>query len=208
MALSVGQIVRAKVYCVLGNQLGINVHHYEVTATEGDSLDLPATASLYSQRVQAGYKPLLATPAEYRGVSLQTIYPGAFSTVYYSGNGNGYGLAGDAPLPSQTSGIIAWKTDLAGRANRGRSYIPFPAEDDNDDDAAPMDQYMTHLDDLVGLVSGTFLLGLAADKVELTHGILNAVGTHARPVTSAVPRQMWATQRRRGAFGAPNTTPI
>jgi len=208
MPVSVGQLIRMKFYCFMDEQLGINQLHYQVTNITGTGLELEEIAELMSLRVSDEYKALLTNDAAYRGASAQTIYPGAASTVYYDNSGAGSGTGGTEPMPKQVAGIVSWKTALAGQAQRGRSYVPFPDETDNEGFGKPTDDYVERLGEWADKVTGTITLVSSPNTMDMRQVVVGASINLGKFVTSFVAKPNWATQRRRGDFGAKNTSPI
>lgn len=111
-------------------------------------------------------------------------------------------------MPRQASGIITTLTTLAGRANRGRKYVPFPSEDANTVDAIPGAAYITALDGYAGslIPSASFTIGAVN---EVWNPIILRVGAPATSpnIQEWKSRLRWATQRRRGSYGTPNLPP-
>jgi hypothetical protein len=142
------------------------------------------------------------------GMDGQVILPTLLTPV---GNttGNGFGdNAGDA-LPRQTSGIISLVTALGGRKNRGRVYVPFPSETDNAIAGHPTAGYVTALGDLAAILTGPYIgVGAGGNTNDLQPVILHRVDGSVTPITGHFERSFWATQRRRGDFGRPNTGPF
>jgi len=108
-------------------------------------------------------------------------------------------------LPTQVSGIIALKTGLPGRNHRGRNYIPFPSEDDNVPIGKPEPGYVGRLQTLADAMSATVVVTSDAVEFALTPGIFSRAGLNIVNLALAIPEEKWATQRRRGNFGHPNT---
>jgi hypothetical protein len=118
------------------------------------------------------------------------------------------GTAAGNPIPNQVSGIITKTTAFAGRANRGRTYVPFPAASFN---LAPNDTptaaYVALLDALGIVLFAPMALTLGADTVNVTPVLFHRRTGFNTPITNFRSRQLWATQRRRGNYGTANTLP-
>lgn len=197
-----------------GNQAGLMVASYFVFNTPGsipiadqDGLDI------ISDGMAAVLKPLMTGGAEYLGVVMYRPDIIPLPAALYSTQGAGVGTAGTVPMATQVTGLITLRTALAGRANRGRKYVPFPdaADSVGSINPIPSTSYKTRLDALADKFGpgadfedpanpGTF--------VNLSGIIVAANGTIRGDVTSTVQRRLWATQRRRGAYGKSNLPPF
>lgn len=203
--MPLGDIVKVRFLTFTSRQIGVNVTHWQVTAQTGPSLPLPQIALKFDQIFAPLYKNLLAEQATYRGVGVQRVVPVPPSQESTSASLPGVGLAAGEPLPGQIAGLLSFKTQFAGRKFRGRLYVPFPSEIQNaPPDATPSPGYITALQNL-----GTALLQpVQADDttnfVTLRLGIFHRPTNTIDQVLSFVPLSNWATQRRRGAFGAAN----
>lgn len=205
--MAVGDLYQVRIITQLGDQAGLNILHYRVTAQTGPDPTLLSIANNLDGQFRASYVANLSATAQFRGVGVRKFRPVPISpeTVSNVGPVNG-GVAGDA-LPRQVSGIITLKTAFAGRAFRGRVYVPFPAESDNTSSFVPTNTYVLNLT-LIGnairspgpIVSGPDSLTLALTIFHRRQGTNDLV-------TSIQSRTMWATQRRRGSYGRPNLIP-
>jgi len=196
-------------WCRQGNQAGCNVRTMRTTPT-CDAIAAEDVASRIANEASGLYTGLIGGEATFRGVTLKEIIddPSPFqrsSLVDSTGTGLG------SPLPYQTAGMITLYSSLAGRAGRGRVYIPFPAEDDNvDDEARPTAAYVTNAQLLGDFLVGQKLYVVGTSELQFdwtlrpdnfTPGPLNKF------LATALARRRWATQRSRGAYGAVNVDP-
>jgi len=208
MGLSVGQILRLRIFSRQNDQLGLNVLHYQVDGITGTGITVAEAATVFSNEFADNYKGLMVETAEYRGVSAQTIYPGAFSEQVYDSTGHGIGTVEGAPLPYQTCGLISWRTGFGGHKYRGRTYVPFPGVADQSTDGTPIADYVTRLADLADDLHGPHTFSGAGGSNTFRLIISNnPIGTFT-VVTAFLANDRWATQRRRGMFGQPNTFPV
>lgn len=106
-------------------------------------------------------------------------------------NGVQAGGSGEAPLPPNTAYLLTKRTDLGGRMNRGRMYLPGATEGSVDTG---------------GILSQTRFNGLTVAATALLDGlvglespmvILHSSVSDPTPVTSLQPSSVVATQRRR-----------
>lgn len=206
----IGDTLQIKIYCKFRDQIGLNVRYLQVTNTTGASVTDQEVADRVALDVDALYRELLSIQARFEGVSAQIVLPVARDTVY-SNNGAGAGLTSGDPLPSQTCGLITLRSGFAGRSGRGRMYIPFPGEGDNDTvNATPSASYMDKLAVLGEYFESFAVVTVGANSATMRWVITNypdpAPGFVG--ILDTIPRQKWATQRRRGAFGRPNSLPF
>lgn len=207
MPIIVGDVVRVIFSCWQDGQLGLNIRHFVCTSTAGGGADPQPAADDFFDLFDDAYADLLVTTAFFLGCSVRVLSPPPLPAAALSSQAAIAGLvAGDA-LPAQVSGIITLQTALAGRANRGRVYVPFPSESDSGADHRPGANYMTSLGALVTLLTATHTVGSGANTSILAPVIRHANGTF-EPITGATARQAWATQRRRGAYGQMNPKAI
>lgn len=206
--LNVGQKLSAKIYTLDGNQVAINTLHYDVTAVGGT----PATDQDFSDQLDAAlaasFKALLNNGAAYRGLLCQIIAPLPVIVAVQTTSSAGIGTAGVTALPKQCSGIISYYTALAGRANRGRVFIPFPASSDDTGDGVPIAGYVTRLNTLNAAIRSFSAIATGGRTATVVFGIYHRSSRTITPVISSVNQPKWATQRKRGSYGRANSTPI
>lgn len=101
------------------------------------------------------------------------------------------GGEGGQDLPFNVSAITSFRTDLAGPAHRGRSYMPGYTEASSN--ANTFDATSAgHLADMwADIVTGLAGIGVA------DMGVMSIAHTSITPVTSIRVEGTWATQRRR-----------
>jgi hypothetical protein len=118
------------------------------------------------------------------------------------------GSTANPALPTQVSGIISLRGDIASRHGRGRVYVPFPAVTDHDATLRPTAVYLGHLNALAaGMFSTvTFTSGVNTATVQI--GIFDRRAGTLTTISSVHAKQVWATQRRRGDYGRKNPDSI
>jgi len=207
--MEVNDIVQTRHYCRLGDQASVNVRHWRVTTKAGTGATLASfLTTLAGTGLHAAYRALINDQAEYVGTDAQIIFP-TLGVPTQSTTGAGSGdTSGDA-LPTQTSGLLTIRTSLGGRKNRGRLYVPFPTETDNTSAGAPTSTYQLALADLAAIFAVSYIgVGAGGNTNDLQPVILHRSNMTTTAVTSVTASAKWATQRRRGKFGRPNTTPF
>ncbi len=150
---------------------------------------VPATASYYGSEISAA----------------KTAAPWG-PKVSYSGVVGGSAFI---PLPTQTRGLISWKTALAGRAYRGRTYLPSTTIDNltapGKPTAAAVTSWAGWATYMVApaVVSGTtWVPGVFHRKPTAV------IASVFDPFTSFTASNQFATQRRSGMYGRVNGPPF
>jgi len=212
-----GDVVMAQAWCVANEQASVNSFFYFVTAVGIANCTDQDFADDIDALIGPPYSAILTTANEYRGIYcriVQRFPPAAEPAPVAAVTNANPGLVAGTTLPRQASGILSWQTALAGRKYRGRTYLPFPP---------------SSFDALDGVPSGAALTAYAAIGNPLLAYTTNVASgcsfkmvLYGRPKPSAVPPipytvtdmvgvitpSKWATQRRRGSYGRPNTSPI
>lgn len=196
-------------YCHDDEQSSVTSFYFQVLA--GFSVtytDLDA-AIAFATLISNAFKGIIANTARFDGVSCQIKTRNPKTIPQLSDAGAGAGTAGAIGLPRQSAGLTSWRTDLAGSRGRGRSFWPFPAAAMNEGDGNPTTTYISALD-------ATAVSLIALDELDSdSHGTANVdfvlwskKYNTMTPITSAIHPDKWATQKRRGSFGRPNTNPF
>lgn len=203
----VADIYQMRTYVLAGGQAGINVLHFYVSSKAGTGATDTEIGQAFNTATAAVLKACLSANASFRGTSIRKIAPAVgLEQFNITGQGAG-GVAGDL-MPKQVSGIITWRTALPGRAYRGRSYVAFPGEADNDVDATPTAGYLTRLTALANAWDVPITAGAAGNTNLLKLAIYHRVFAGTTLVDTYTVRDRWATQRRRGDYGRTNLLPI
>lgn len=211
---AVGDIYSAKVVCrntasAFNPIVSINVLHYDVIAVTGAGKFDQDIADRIDLELGAPYIAYLSADSGYRGVIVQKIFPLPIGLPISStvSQGPGTRATGDT-LPGQICGVITKRTAGAGRAKRGRVYVPFPGEDDSTD-GQPNAGYLTALNGLLTPLVNTLVVGAGADTVTIQPVIFHrAVPGTPDPIVLTQSRQYFATQRRRGEVNGPDVSPL
>lgn len=206
--MAVGDIYEARFFCRFADQTSVNVRHWRVSAQSGAIPTAAAIALRLSQLTEAEYKAVLSIQAEFRGVGVRqlVVVPKPAEALDGSEAGNGTSV-GDA-LPGQVAGLISLRTNFAGRSGRGRVYIPFPTEAQNDVDGEPTLAYIGNAQNLAAVLAQSWTLVAGTDSTTFQPIVWNRKLAQYTIITSSIVRTKWATQRRRGDFGRPNVSPV
>lgn len=195
--LALNDVVEAKFFNRDQAQTGINVLHYKVTAVAGGSLTDQQVVDSLSTTAAPLYKGLMSGTTSYSGARLQRVTPLPMPVAVSSTNGAGAGTAGGTPQSSQTALLITKRTALAGRANRGRTYLPFLSinfisgiGEVNAGGIAAATAYANGMFATITVVVG-------GASVSLQPVIFQRATLTNVPITSLVIRAAYATQRRR-----------
>jgi hypothetical protein len=217
-ALAVGDILEVITVIATLDQIGEIVWHAQVSALVAGTPTDFSVAFYVDAQLQAHWKPILSNQCTYRGVSCRILNRIPTLAANYQNANAGLGTAVGFSLPKQTCGLIKWTTGNAGRAFRGRSYIPFPPATFDGADGTPTGPYLAALTANQGPFwgsgpvnvteggnIGTIVPGIYHRKAALVPPPLARTIT---PISNFVVRPLWATQRRRGDEGRKNLAPF
>ena len=208
VTLIVGQVLVAKYHSWQSPQLGLNIRRLRITEITGGTTVLQQDcADALSVVVGPLLRANMTEHAEYRGLTMKIHGGTTVQDISIAGAGIG-SIQGEA-LPAQVSGIITLKTDSAGRAGRGRMYIPFPSEEDSDQAFGPMAGYMQGLVGIGAYHANEQSITIPGGSMKIRFGLYIPFGADfTKDFTGYNARQKWATQRRRGSYGRPNSLPF
>lgn len=207
--LAVDDIIRVTYLTRLASQQGLNIRFYKVTAFAGASLTFQEAADSLSAQVNASIRNLMTNSAGYEGLMLQRVAPAMLESPVRSTANIGVGTAGTQPLPGNTAGIFTLTTGFIGRANRGRTYVPFPDSADLttlNGNPCPTVGYMTRLGVYAAFHAALQVLTNGANGVTIRPVLYGGTPPTTIEITGATARQKWATIHRRGSYGQPNIT--
>jgi hypothetical protein len=195
--LSVGDILRFRVYSRFGEQNGINVFHLLVTSIAAGTIRDVDVANDLSTLLAPLYKVLMGTQATYRGVSVERINA-VPSQPYFNAADAGPGTATLDMMPPQTAGLINLRTPTAGRKGLGRKFIAFPAESQNDTDGTPTGGYVTNLTALANqLIGSKTVINPGGGNGSVAFALYNQTAASAIVLSQATARTKWSQVRRR-----------
>ncbi len=209
--LAAGQILATKLFCFEPNdkQVLINILHYRVTAIGGAGASDQDLAIQLSLVMAPRYKAIITPNIQYWGVSAQVIKPAVLSPVTAS-SGRAGGLAGSPPVPMVAAPVVTWRTGLAGRAFRGRSYIGGMSSTLFNPDGEVTPTGIGILGSWAGeLLNFTNVNGVgggdtATVELVLYHRLLGTAST----ITNFNVSGKVGRQKRRGSYGKLNNAPV
>jgi len=208
--VSVGDTLRVRIGTYTATQAGINTLALAAVDKTGDISDVQQSqfiASALAQSLAPLYKPLMAADATFQGLSIQTLNTSPKPLPEVNVAEAGVGTAGGDLLPGQASGVLTLKTAFAGPRYRGRIYIPWAAENDNDA-GKPTAGYITRLDLLGTYLSAQIVLTGVAGTLTLEWVVWHRdLGVVTR-IDNFRSNMKWGTQKRRGDYGQRNIPPF
>jgi hypothetical protein len=216
MAVGSGDGLAMKVYCYFQGQLAVNVWYYVVTNVAGVCPNINLITLAFDAIAAPLYKAVLTNGASYRGTAGQKISSVAvgyaIEGLYQTSANSGIGSGGTTALPTQVSGIITKRTNIAGRTGRGRVYIPFPDESFvTGTTGAPTAAYITALNLLATNLFFGVTAGSGGNTCVLSASLMReapATTVSWPGITSYVSQAKFATQKRRGQYGRLNILPF
>lgn len=202
----VGDILQMRNVWYTPTQIGMNVLHYVVSARTGAGATLAELANSMAPAFQAPAKAIISAAARYRGVGFTNI--SAPRTLEYANTGSDIQGTGGATLaPTQSSLVIHWGTQMAGRKFRGRSYLPFPSTGDMNADGTPTTSYISRCTTMMATYATWGPVTGAGGTTSVVLVIYHRVGGGFDQVVLGTNTQKFGTQRRRGMYGRLNSVP-
>lgn len=198
MAHVIGDIMLARAICESDNEIAINTMHYRVDSKTGEGATNREIANLLHTLWSPLYVLGMTTLARFVRVEVSKVFPKPPDPKQDStlGPTNGLVVLSNA-LPRFTCPILTKQTVFGGVKYRGRVYLPFRCETENDDAGQPT-------------IAGVADWQLIADELSLGHTVVGNDGsTGINPVifhradgtynyvTSIQARTYWGVQRRR-----------
>jgi len=201
-------IVQARFFCYAFDQVAINSVHFRASSIVAN----PTTAhfaALLASTMPALYKALLAPAADYIGLATQKVFPLPKHIPDVETTGIGAGALTGHILPRQTSGIVTKRTAFAGKRYRGRVYVPFPAEDVNQDSVGtPTAAYVTLLNNFKASLLGNWTINTGGNQAVMVPIIYHEDDNTYTDITGSTSQARWGTQRRRSSYGPVNPLPF
>jgi hypothetical protein len=176
---------------------GWNILHYFVPTITGPAITYAQLAGALQSSVSPVITPLMPTVATFVGLTTRRVSPQPASVAFNPGNILAPGTATGDAMARQVCGAVTKQTELAGPANRGRMYVPFPTEGFNDANGNPTAAYLTILDDYANEVLTPKVVTIGTTAVTMIPGIYHREPQTISPLTGYTLRTYWTTQRRR-----------
>jgi len=212
-----GDYVQVRAWTVDGDQASVQRMWYFCNGHTGSAATDQEVADLLEALLAPLYKPIINNRATWPGLQVQVLKGSIWSAEVQSVVHAGAGTGGADALPRQTAGLIGWRTPLGGRQYRGRMYLPFPATAHDTGDGVPTAAYVTAATTLTSNWLTDNFFGSGGNSVQILPIIKHGPTKGTPPVppvspwtliTTGITNNKWATQRRRGAYGRVNNSPI
>jgi hypothetical protein len=201
-------VLQCQFYCQEIEQVSINTFNYLVTSVgPSPATDADAAATL-STLFAPDFKALVQNNGTYLGVLVRVRNILPLPSPAGSTNGTGAGTAGAVGLPRQSAGLLSFQTGFAGPGKRGRMYLPFPSVSDNQLDGGPSPGYVTKGETLGADLMGPVPISVGGRTATLEPVLWSKKEATYFSITSFHMSPSWATIRRRGSFGRPNSNPF
>jgi hypothetical protein len=199
-----GDIIKFSAFTFFSNQLGmINATYLIGTVTGAPTMG--AAAVSIGTAVDASLAAAMtsvATIVGYRVQKINTPFSQGLAGIALSASP---GTAGATPLPTQVRGLVSYYSNKTGPAGRGRIYVPFPSTAATTTGNVPNAAYQALLQTLGNDIFSVTSVGSGGNTAIATQVICNRKTFATQVVLFAVTSNLFATQRRSGAYGRPNS---
>lgn len=212
--LFAGDVVRTEIWTYCMGQVGMCGLSFKVQGATGTLPTFGAMAKqLADGLVTVSIRKLWSTDVNFMGVKVRDI-GNPVKKLSGIATLNVPGITLGAVMPGQVSGIISWKTLFTGQKYRGRSYMPFPPDSCFDlNIPGPTAGYLNDMDGVANYWMNVQIIGTAPNSADVISILYHPAYTddlgvfHPAtydPIKSWASPQRFATQRRRGEYGALN----
>lgn len=207
--LSANDRLEVRFHCQDVEQGSINTIFYRVVAVTGAVTDLDA-AALFDAAIGSNIPPFINTEASYLGCTVRIANRLPLPIAQRSTGAADDGQASGLPLPRQSCGLISFRTAVAGPGGRGRWFMPFPAASSNAAQGKPSGGYAASLATFGLLLKNTIAIPalVGGGSADIAFVLWSRKHATMRAIEDIQASPIWATQRKRGAFGKPNTSPF
>jgi len=205
-------LCQALVFNPPDSQIAVMNHYYVATTPTGSgAVTTQDVATGFDNLIFSLLRALLWNTADYRGVRARTVWPivNPMDAWVAETTNEGVGSAGAVGLPSQTCGLLRRVTEVLGKKGEGRLYLPFPSQTDNQTSGKPTTGYQSKVSDFAtATVAAWAVTGPPSKQFIMVPCLFDRVAGPGPRLTSFLITADWATQRRRGAYGRANLSPI
>jgi hypothetical protein len=207
-ALAVNDIVKIQLWSHDAEQAAVNTFHFKVTAVGGLIASLEDMIKDIDDTVEALYKAILNQQATYDGILGQIVFPPPLMVHVVRTTNAGAGTGGAQGAARQVAGLLRWGTPLAGPGGRGRNYLPFTSNADSDGIGVPTAGYGANATAFAVALSSFTTVSEGGRTATVAFGLKKRNSSTFTAITSGNFEQKWATQKKRGSFGRPNSSPF
>jgi hypothetical protein len=205
--MAIGDLYQIRFVSFDTDQIGLNIRHYVATASVAPEPSRVQIADFFTAAFAPTMQTMLNANAIFKGCDVRQLLPPPATIADHTTAAQVPGLVATPAAPRQVSGLIKLSTPLAGRAGRGRFYMPFPATTSVQADGAMGPAYFVNLGTLATKLNQGQTIPNGGGSLTLFPVIFHRKTGTFTLVTGTVARQGWATQRRRGFFGRINVQP-
>lgn len=209
-ALEAGDLIQFRIWTTLAEQAAVNTVYYQCGIVTGTAPSLLVATQQFGLIVVGLLPDLLPDVVNFNGVQSAIVNDNP-RTVGINEPIDAPGTAGSLALPRQSAGLISWRTAFSGPSGRGRMYLPFPPVDDDATIGLPSAAYKTaataYANALRTLTSFAGLSGDVAVALTLAQ-YRKPIYVATNHITDFTVPLKWATIKRRGSYGRPNSSPI
>jgi len=206
--MPINDIIQVKLFSRLAQTTAVNVRHYYVSAVAPPEPTIVEYGVAVSTQLAPALKNIMVNVAQYHGLVIQKIFPLPMAGAVPINTAFGPGIRPGEELPHQIAGLISLRTTQIGRRRRGRFYTPFASETDSEPPGVPSAVYTTLLGNLGAAIQTTVIVpGGGGGSGNLTPIIWSRLESTGLDIVSHLPRDQWATVRKRSGFNGPDAPP-
>jgi len=206
--LAPNDILQLRIWSVLGPQAAVNTLYYSVLSVGTPAATVADFLTNWNTTCVADYLALISNDATFKGEQARQVNRVPLFVMEELVTSAGPGTDASAAMGTQLCGLISYRSANAGPKFRGRLYLPFPAIDANTVDGVPTTTYRNNVAAFTTAAVGVTNISAGGRTATLQQGIYHRSSRTITPIVSAAIVPKWATQKRRGAFGRPNVSPI
>jgi len=197
MNVAADDVIQLPCLCRQNLRDAYNLWHFIVVSAAGPAITYADLATTLKAAVEPSYTQLLNVNAEFVGMTIKRMRPLPQSGAVNPGASNAAGLVTGDGMSRQTCGAVTKFNELAGPANRGRAYMPYPSETDNDADGNPTAGYKVRVKVVTDLLLKPMTVVSGTTTVIMLPIIYHKATGLFAPVTGSRVNDYWTTQKRR-----------
>ena len=213
--MAIGGKYELTVCCYTASQISLNRTFWMWSGTTGTGPTNAQIAAAFDTHFAATYKGWMSQEALYRGISIRRVATPT-EAPFVSVANEGVGTVAGSVLPTQVTGVLSFKTFFAGAHYRGRVYPGFPPTSFQNVLGGMTNAGAVALALISAQYAATVSAGAGGNTASFTlqvRSVVNNVPPLPPTITynavqEVLTRNRFATQRRRGQFGRPNTLPF
>jgi hypothetical protein len=208
-ALQANDILQLRSWSTHGAQACVTTLNYRILTVGGSPATDQDAVTAFEALQASDYKAVMANGATYNGSQARIIRPGVVPATVNETGQAGAGTGGGNQAASQIRGLIQWQTAFGGPRYRGRIYMPFPSTANTDSSGQPNNTLRTAYQTLAA-VWEAFASVSASGRTCTQQLVIYHRGftpNYTEVVDHTSPFK-FATQRKSGAFGRANISPI